>query len=203
MGINVKQHLIFPTLIHEIELPLFKEVEKDLIKFVYQERKDNPKGVAHSNIGGWPSPSTPMTSGNIVHDTIKNYLSEYFSSKHSLIEGTKIDVTSLWNNINKKNNYNMMHTHPGSHLAGVFWIKTPDNCGCINFNSYSSHERFEELSCYNEEYKESTGMYPGYSYAAVAGRMLLFPASLMHQVYANKSNQDRISSSFNIRLIKP
>ena len=36
--------------------------------------------------------------------------------------------------------------------------------------------------------------------AALLGRMIVFPSYLYHYVQENKSNQDRISVSFNIRL---
>ena len=37
--------LLFPTIIHEIPVPNFESIQSDLIKFVYQERKKDPKGL--------------------------------------------------------------------------------------------------------------------------------------------------------------
>ena len=40
-----------------------------------------------------------------------------------------------------------------------------------------------------------------YSYEAVEGGLMLFPAHLEHKVLENKSDEDRISVSFNLNLI--
>ena len=40
-----------------------------------------------------------------------------------------------------------------------------------------------------------------YYFTPIEGRILLFPSSLEHEVEENKSDEDRISYSFNIKLI--
>ena len=46
---------IFPTIIHDIDVPTFKQIESDLLKFVYQEKKKDSGGENSSNVGGWHS----------------------------------------------------------------------------------------------------------------------------------------------------
>ena len=197
-----KQHLLFPSVLHEISLPSFKEVEKDLINFVYQERKQDPKGQICSNRGGWQSSAKYMNGENILKETIIKYLSEYFTVDQSnpLVEGINVDLTSIWININNKNNYNSLHTHPGHDLAGVLWIKVPKMSGNIVFNSPNEYTDYNQMMCYNNKLKEEWKMFSSYSYQSVAGKMFLFPASLYHMVETNQTKHDRISSSFNIHL---
>ena len=40
-----------------------------------------------------------------------------------------------------------------------------------------------------------------YNFYPKEGRILIFPSDLEHEVKENKSNEDRISYSFNIKLI--
>ncbi len=40
---------------------------------------------------------------------------------------------NAWININQKNNSNQVHTHPACILSGVYYIKTPKECGNIQF----------------------------------------------------------------------
>ena len=40
-----------------------------------------------------------------------------------------------------------------------------------------------------------------YYFPPTEGRILIFPSSLEHEVEKNKSSEDRISYSFNIKLI--
>ena len=48
-------HSIFPSLIHVFEISFFPEVKDKIIKYVYNEKKKDPKGNIHSNRGGWQS----------------------------------------------------------------------------------------------------------------------------------------------------
>ena len=41
--------LLFPSVIHEIWIPDFKQIEGDLIKSAYEERKKDPVGRRKSN----------------------------------------------------------------------------------------------------------------------------------------------------------
>ena len=73
---------IFPTIIHDIDVPTFKQIESDLLKFVYQEKKKDSGGVNISNVGGWQSKELGLD--NILSETIRNrsiteklYINEY------------------------------------------------------------------------------------------------------------------------------
>ena len=47
---------VFPTIIHGIEVDNFKDMQDDLIDFVYAEQKKDPDGINVSNQGGgWHS----------------------------------------------------------------------------------------------------------------------------------------------------
>ena len=54
--------LLFPTIVHDIKVSSFNEVQDDLIKFSYQQKKKDPKGVIKSNIGGWQSAGDYLVS---------------------------------------------------------------------------------------------------------------------------------------------
>ena len=115
-------------------------------------------------------------------------------------EGVRLNSIRPWININKKGDFNRMHTHPGSDFAGVFWIKTPEKCGDIEFNSPYYNSQYNEFMSYNDMFQHSTGCVPSCAISPIAGKIFLFPSAIYHQVRRNDSNQDRISSSFNIKL---
>ena len=193
--------LLFPTIVHDIKVSSFNEVQDDLIKFSYQQKKKDPKGVIKSNIGGWQSAGEYMVSeDNILQDVIISSVSTYFCDTKLFKKEIKVKINSLWININGKNDYNQLHTHPNSDLSGVFWIKTPNDCGKLELRSPGSHYQHQELMSYTDSISESLLFHSAYSYPAVAGLIRLFPSSLDHQVYPNKSNQDRTSASFNVGL---
>ena len=35
----------------------------------------------------------------------------------------------MWAIINKKNDFNIVHTHPNSYLSAAYYVKAPKDCG--------------------------------------------------------------------------
>ena len=112
----------------------------------------------------------------------------------------KIQYNGLWMNINRKGDYNTSHDHAMCHLAGVFWLKTPKNCGNIHFFSPHSFTHGSEMQRYTEDFQKKTNVYSSYWFSPVEGSILVFPACLIHRVDSNQSDEDRISASFNLEL---
>jgi uncharacterized protein (TIGR02466 family) len=87
-------------------------------------------------------------------------------------------IEYLWFNISPPGAFHKWHIHGGSSQAGVFYIKTPVNCGGIEFK----HK--EQVLCIEPH----------------AGLLLLFPPTLEHRTLTNASNEDRITLAFNLGL---
>ena len=190
---------LFPVNVHEIDVKNFKIIKDDVIKFIYQERKKSD-GVKRSNQGGWQSLPTYADSDNILVDTVRESLDSYFATTPIFKEKVKIRINSLWININKKNDSNVEHLHPASHLSGVWWIKIPKNSGALWFSSPHWFNQYHEIFCYSDSYKENTNTYLNYYLDPREGGMVIFPSSLSHSVGVSETNEDRISVSFNIDL---
>ena len=190
--------LLFPTIIHEFTVPTFKQVENDLIKLIYQEKKKDPVGVTISNDGGWQSKK--MQDPNLISDLIINEVISYFIKNKIFKKGVLLKLNGLWANINKRGDYNILHNHPNCDLSGVFWIKIPKDSGRIEFISPNSHNRHNELESYTRELKDNIMADPARWIPPTPGQILIFPSCLLHRVRKSNSNQDRISVSFNINL---
>ena len=116
------------------------------------------------------------------------------------MEGVYASVEG-WKNINEPGNFNVKHNHPRSDLSGVLWIKTPKDSGNLVFTSPQFFNRYHELDSYTNEFKFNSNSYMTYYFPPTEGRILIFPSNLDHEVKENKSDEDRISYSFNISLI--
>ena len=57
------------------------------------------------------------------------------------------------------------------------------------------------MHSYTDKFKEDTNYYHNYSLPATEGSLLLFPSHLQHKVEENKSDEDRISISFNLKFL--
>ena len=191
--------LLFPTVVHEVTVKNFKSIKKDLVNYVYEQKQRDSQGVSFSNVGGWQSGPSYSNFDNILLTTITETLIPYFSN-NVLDMSKKIQYNGLWMNINRKGDYNTSHDHAMCHLAGVFWLKIPKNCGNIHFFSPHSFTHGSEMQRYTEDFQKKTNVYSSYWFSPVEGSILVFPACLIHRVDSNQSDEDRISASFNLEL---
>ena len=187
---------LFPSPIHIFDTDGFDEFKNNLIDYAYKLREEDSKGFNISNRHGWQSRGFDLTNMNdLLHGTILQGLSSFPS-----IKNTTEMRASAWININGPGAYNILHSHPNSHLSGVMWIKAPKNCGVISFDNPNGHQTYTEINSYNQEFNDQFFIHHSYWLPPIEGRMIIFPSHLQHEVRENNSNEDRISVSFNITL---
>ena len=197
MDLNYKVTPIFPTCIHSLEIDNFHTYRDQLIKESYQDRDEDPMGRELSNRGGWQS--NQMDIGDCKSEILKNII---MSSVSKLpMSGNFSCTIEGWKNINEPGNFNVPHCHPISDLSGVLWIKAPKNSGNIVFESPEIFNRYRELDSYSDEFRYDSNVYMTYYFTPKEGNILIFPSNLQHEVKENKSNEDRISYSFNIKFM--
>ena len=199
--------LLFPTIIHQVKVNNFKFIQDDLINFAYQEREKDPIGVEKSNRGGWQSQSNYNNHHNILLSTLQQTIGPYF--RNGVFNNTtQLVFDGIWININGKGDHNSSHNHPNCNLAGVMWIKASKELndtgkalsGDIEFLSPHNFTLAAELMAYDDEFCKKCASWPAYWMCPEEGMILIFPASVMHKVHTNESNQDRISVSFNLHI---
>ena len=198
MDLNYKTVNLFPSSIHSLGINDFDDYKDQLVKEVYQERDENPIGRKISNYGGWQS--NQININYCKSETLKDIIIRSLCQLEPIFKNVSMNVQG-WMNINGPGNFNVKHDHPRSNLSGVLWIKTPKNSGNLVFTSPQLFNKFQELYNYTDKFKYDTKSYMTYYFTPTEGRILLFPSSLEHEVEENKSNEDRISYSFNIELI--
>jgi len=197
VDLNYKVTNLFPSSIHRLGIDNFDDYKDQLIEETYQEREEDPIGRKVSNYGGWQSKLINIQKDkskllkNIITDSVLKL--PILNDVYAVVEG--------WKNINEPGNFNVKHNHPRSNLSGVFWIKTPKHSGNIVFESPEIFDRYQELDSYTNEFKYDSNVYMTYYFTPKEGNILIFPSNLQHEVKENKSNEDRISYSFNIKLI--
>ena len=196
MDLNYKTNLIFPIPIHQFDVNGFSKIKDELIDYVYDCKKKDPKGVSLSNRGGWQSEGFEIINED---DVLQLFLINCLSNFPPIKESVELRGYA-WININKPGDYNIKHVHPTNNLSGVLWVKAPQNSGDIVFDSPNNFESYLENKSYIGDFKKSYFIDDSYHCYPTEGRMIVFPSHLEHHVQENKSNEDRISVSFNIRL---
>jgi conserved hypothetical protein len=180
----------FPTLIYADD---FKLNTNDLAQNIINWAKED-KGLTKTNVNGWHS-TTDMQN----KPEYKPLVDELFKMVHKVFEEECLDkqpvLGNMWANINPSGGYNKPHVHPNSLFSGVYYVKTPPNCG--------------RLICQDPRPGIQTVMptrksveIPKYLWRDVhlqpqENRVVMFPAWLWHSVEPNQSKDIRISVSFN------
>ena len=181
-------------MVHEFKNPEFGDIKNDLIKYVYNERKNDPEGQSFSNRGGWQSTLfTVSDENNIMHSYIYDSITNF-----TVLNQERQMYVDAWMNINPKGADNEKHTHPSCAFAGVIWLKIPENSGNLYFYSPFGHISSDEIMSYDPNFAISFNIPPTTFTVPKEGKMLIFPSYLEHSVSENNSDEDRISISFNI-----
>ena len=170
--------------------------KEELVDYAYNLKS---KKIEHKASGrnGFQSPVFKVKGGDVLQDLIINLVQNIPSFRTD----SQVDIKcQAWVNINSPSSYNIKHCHPCSDLAGVLWIKVPENSGAISFYSPYAFACYEEISSYNEDFKKELNYYHSYTFIPKEGLLVLFPSHLEHSVAVNKSEEDRISASFNLKL---
>lgn len=145
------------------------------------------KGVVFSNIGGWQSnhltfddiEETPLEPiFNVIAEETDLQIQKY----SNLI--TEYGFSTLWINVNKKDNYNDVHSHPKSIISGVYYLT--DNNSSLEFFFPFNHKSWSDVSVKN------------YIHTPKKNELLLFPSYLLHMVHPNQTDNPRVSLAFNL-----
>ncbi len=173
---------LFPSSIWIVETELDNERLKNKI---YSFKKEI-ESKHFSNQGGY--------QGHNFHDSdFINALCESLP-----LERTVNFSPEIWVNINKKGDYNARHAHTSTSviLSGTYYVSTPENCGSIRF--------WDPRGVYMASMPDHIEFHGGNTWHKIEpkeGTMIFFPSWLEHDVEPNKSDEDRISLSFNIILV--
>ena len=186
----------FPTPIYIKDLPNAGQLNQYLEQRVLKWSQTDPEGKKRTNVNGWHS-KTDMNQKE-EYNVLTN---ELFAMQYEIFKKEHLDLKpvlgNMWANINYPGGFNRPHLHPNSLFSGVYWIKTPIKSG--NLMVYDPRPGVQ-MSMPNR--KKGNYLLPSYlwrevHYEPVAGRIIMFPAWLWHEVRPNESNDTRISVSFN------
>ena len=187
---------IFKTSIYITNLNLdVKHYTKKCIKY----SKCN-KSFIKSNEGGYQSDNLILNDWkeltNAIEQKINNEAYNYYPQITGITDDLKI--CNMWININGTGNFNRYHIHPNSLMAGVYYIKTPENCGDLNFE----RPDVDSISYYKAFIKKQSIVFDEQTFSemnipAEENNLCIFPPYIRHMVKPNLSNDVRISISFN------
>ena len=206
---------LFATPILMVEVPDAAALNAALREVIAQRQKTHA-GIQHSNLGGWQSDwdmdrwgGAPAIKLLAVGRNVANQITTDRDGKSG--NGPHpgyFAVTwraNMWANVNRSGHGNEFHSHPGSFWSGVYYV---DDGG-----SHADPSLGGELE-FMDPRGPGPAMYaPHLAFGAAglsvganetippkAGRLVLFPAWLLHQVRPYRGTAERISIAFNLSL---
>ncbi len=193
---------MFPTQVVSGTIKNFNTFKQDLIDWIYKYKENDPGISKISNKRGWQSVSKEVFTDEgfkPFKDKLIPYVTEL---TNEFRVARQMDLVQMWLNINGPFSYNVSHRHPGCELAGVLWIKQTPKSGRFVFDNMDTGYRDAMLlNATDRDYLEEKKMPPEYVPEYTDGTMIIFPAGVSHRVEINETEEDRISLSFNIKII--
>ena len=186
----------FPTIFYIKDLPnpegLNSYLEKHIVEWSNQD-----KGVEKTNVNGWHS-KTDMHHKKEYEPLTK----ELFQMQNEIIQEQRLDMKpklgNMWANINYPDGYNQTHLHPNSLFSGAYYIKASPNSGKLAL--MDPRPGVQQNMPPRKPGKLPRELWRDAYYEPVPGRIIMFPSWMWHKVDPNKSNDIRISVSFNFIL---
>jgi uncharacterized protein (TIGR02466 family) len=162
------------------------------------ELEKNTSGRNISNRGGWqseaydaldcPNEFLPIMQEIEIH--VKDYFNFIGLNKDP-------ENANFWLNVNRKYNYNSVHSHPFSVVSGVLYIKVPKgDSGNIRFYRNDGFSDYVPQGMGND----TPDTFSEFTIVPEPNKLILFPSYIKHSVESNLSEaQDdvRISLAFN------
>lgn len=200
---QTKYEKLFSTPVLRFHFPEHAELNAALLQEGAALRA-NSDGVNKSNRGGWHSEGNLFDRKAPCLKVLRALTNEAVLSATQKV-GAKVDPEKLrlklfaWMNANPVGGYNAPHTHPGAHWSGVYYVAQPavenGNSGMIEFlDPRTDLPNWRMLKVPAFKLKKKLRPMPG--------DMILFPAYLVHWVYPNETDEERITVAFNATFRK-
>jgi uncharacterized protein (TIGR02466 family) len=178
------------------------------LRAVIVHRETTHPGTEHSNLGGWQSDWDMDRWGGAAAIKLlaigRNTANRVTTDR----QGNPVAPTwkaNMWANVNRSGHGNEFHSHPGSFWSGVYYVDDggidgdPTLGGELEFMDprgpgpamYAPHLAFG---------KAGLSVGANETVHPKAGRLVMFPAWLLHQVRPYRGKAQRISIAFNLSL---
>jgi uncharacterized protein (TIGR02466 family) len=159
-------------------------------------------GKERTNVGGWHSETGVLefcgSAGERLVGHMREMIDEATIRLHAEYSQPAKPLSwtlGAWANVNRRGDFNTLHTHPGATWSGVYYVDHGESSGDVEGtalqlfdpNPARTNIFFPELSTANVLIKPQPGL------------MILFPSYLPHAVPPHQGERPRISIAFNVR----
>ena len=194
----IKPNLFFPTPVWTLQMDNYKNINEEMYTYIKELQNKDQIGISKSNLKGWHSKDF-----NLNEKQPQDFISFIYSSIEQVMHDMNWDkqkqiakINNMWAIINTGGSANLRHQHGNSTISGAYYVRAPENAGDIIFYDPRPAPIYSHPNALspNSLNAQVNGISPK------EGALILFPSYLDHSVNENKSNEERIVISFNIRV---
>lgn len=186
----------FPSTLFALDVPISEEEQK-----VYLD-------VISENLYKSSGHSFSQTKGNLhLNEKIKPLTKKLKQAVSCIIEDHYLwavegfRINQMWANSFERNQWILRHTHPNSHLSGIFYIDANIESGGTIF--LNPNQVINHIDIQNKSDAASFSWAKSVTVAATRHRLILFPSYLDHFSEPNRTDRARITISFNVSILEP
>lgn len=186
-----------PILIHDFAdqdlLAIQKEIEYSLPLIRMSSKGQDKPGSANTTFDfSHQSHVNDIQKFNLrtLNDMVMKALSAYVY--HIQYNGPELNLDGSWISFLNKGDYYHDHNHPGVKVAAVYYYATNGNDGSIRFTNPNPYMFSGQWPA--DGTSEECIFFP-----PKVGRLIMFPAWMVHRVEENHTDNERISISINFK----
>ena len=179
-----------------------RELNQGLVRLAHRLMQDHHNATRRTNHGGWHYAFDLFELKEPVVEEFRIQMDQHIHAflNHFRPEGRKKkDNFRLrgWMNVNRAGDFNVLHSHPGSFLSAVYYVKVPR--GMKGGETFFRDPRGPAVAMYETPEIELpwVGTGAGIPFSPATGHLLIFPAWLEHRVERFEGPGERISIAFN------
>jgi uncharacterized protein (TIGR02466 family) len=207
-GVRVEVTPLFATPVVLVDLPDVARLNADLRRVITEREKAVP-GTQHSNLGGYQSSWDMNQWGGAAALRLLDAGRDVANRLTTDRTGQPVRVqwkANMWANVNRAGHGNEFHTHPGSFWSAVYYV---DDGGIAADPALGGELEFMDprgaapaMYAPNLAFATPGGLSSGAceSMSPRAGRMVMFPAWLLHGVRPYRGTAELIYIAFNLSV---
>lgn len=199
--------MVFATPLVVHDWPNSESLNNDLQELVLGKEADDAKnGITRSNSGGWQSAGNLITWKEACIETFRQRIEKLVSNiLQELVrdEGQNRSFRLLidsWANVNRRGDYNVVHTHPNCMYSGVYYVTPGKPDPDVPHGGLL--ELLDPREAHNYIQVTNTVLDARHFFENTPGRMLLWPSWVKHMVHPYVGEGERISIAFNVNVIE-
>lgn len=199
--------MMFGTPVVSYQWPDSEQLNKELAALLLVREAADRDGIGtRSNAGGWQSPGNLITWPEAPIKALKARMeSMVFGLTEQLLrqDGRERSFTLLidaWGNVNRRGDYNVVHTHPNAMWSGVYYIQPGEPDESVPYSGLL--ELLDPRESANYIQIQNTVLDARTFIENVPGRMVLFPSWLKHMVHPFVGEGVRMSIAFNANVVE-